>query len=145
MERWEGTSAEVAGEASETYHSTAARGEDSSQSGGVAAVATPPPLVGVPLTAAKKKRGRPRKYGSDGSASLPLSPMPISASAPATVPFSISAPVPVSGPVLKRSRGRPPGSLNKPKPHFNFSGNELDSPFSFHFFLSFECIFFHMC
>ncbi|KAL5062172.1 hypothetical protein RYX36_023909 [Vicia faba] len=30
----------------------------------------------------KKKRGRPRKYGPDGSVNMPLSPLPISSSAP---------------------------------------------------------------
>lgn len=46
----------------------------------------------------KKKRGRPRKYGPDGTVSLALSPMPISAS------------IPLSGgefSTWKRGRGRP--------------------------------------
>lgn len=49
----------------------------------------------------KRKRGRPRKYGPDGSMALALAPL--SASAPGT-PFS---------PLQKRGRGRPPGSGKK--------------------------------
>ncbi|CAN1258689.1 AT-hook motif nuclear-localized protein 1 [Linum perenne] len=53
---------------------------------------TPPQVVaGYPpatatLTLGKKKRGRPRKYRPDGSASTPLSPKPISSAAPAAPP-----------------------------------------------------------
>ncbi|KAJ6946432.1 AT-hook motif nuclear-localized protein 1-like [Populus alba x Populus x berolinensis] len=44
----------------------------------------PPPAAGsVP---AKKKRGRPRKYGPDGSVAVTLSPKPISSAAPALLP-----------------------------------------------------------
>ncbi|KAG6791809.1 hypothetical protein POTOM_000942 [Populus tomentosa] len=44
----------------------------------------PPPAAGsVP---AKKKRGRPRKYGPDGSVTVTLSPKPISSAAPALLP-----------------------------------------------------------
>ncbi|KAK7406136.1 hypothetical protein VNO78_07755 [Psophocarpus tetragonolobus] len=58
------------------------------------------PSSGEPV---KKKRGRPRKYGPDGSVSLMLSPM--SATANST---------PGSGtPSEKRPRGRPPGSGRK--------------------------------
>jgi len=49
----------------------------------------------------KRKRGRPRKYGPDGSMALALAPL--SASAPGA-PFS---------PLQKRGRGRPPGSGKK--------------------------------
>ncbi|ERM95086.1 hypothetical protein AMTRI_Chr07g30610 [Amborella trichopoda] len=48
----------------------------------------------------RRKRGRPRKYGPDGSVALALSPL------------SSSAPGPV-GPLQKRGRGRPPGSGKK--------------------------------
>ncbi|KAK6935378.1 PPC domain [Dillenia turbinata] len=47
---------------------------------------------------AKKKRGRPRKYGPEGQVSLGLSPM---SSTPSTGSIT---------PVPKRGRGRPPGS-----------------------------------
>ncbi|KAK4769793.1 hypothetical protein SAY87_030325 [Trapa incisa] len=49
----------------------------------------------------KRKRGRPRKYGTDGSVSLALSSASISPS-----PGSL-------GPIQKRGRGRPPGSGKK--------------------------------
>ncbi|PIM99701.1 hypothetical protein CDL12_27801 [Handroanthus impetiginosus] len=45
--------------------------------------AEPPASAAAPETEVKKKRGRPRKYGPDGSATA-LSPMPISASIPLT-------------------------------------------------------------
>ncbi|KAG6593670.1 AT-hook motif nuclear-localized protein 9 [Cucurbita argyrosperma subsp. argyrosperma] len=49
----------------------------------------------------KRKRGRPRKYGTEGTVSLALSPSP-------------SAPNPASvGSSPKRGRGRPPGSGKK--------------------------------
>ncbi|GLJ55355.1 hypothetical protein SUGI_1187790 [Cryptomeria japonica] len=51
----------------------------------------------------KKKRGRPRKYGPDGSMALALTPL--SSSAPGG---SYS-----SSPLQKRGRGRPPGSGKK--------------------------------
>lgn len=68
--------------------------------------------AGVPGSAGppKKKRGRPRKYAPDGSV-LALSPLPISASAPAEFPGS------------KRGRGRPAGSLSKPRIDLDFSGS----------------------
>ncbi|XP_065008983.1 AT-hook motif nuclear-localized protein 9 isoform X2 [Musa acuminata AAA Group] len=55
----------------------------------------------------KRKRGRPRKYGPDGSVALALSP--ISSSAPPdTVTGSGSG-----APAQKRGRGRPPGTGRK--------------------------------
>ncbi|KAI3952041.1 hypothetical protein MKX01_004274 [Papaver californicum] len=51
---------------------------------------------------AKRKRGRPRKYGTDGSVSLALSPM----SSPPPASASLS-------PNQKRGRGRPPGTGRK--------------------------------
>lgn len=44
-------------------------------------VGVSPVSVGLDGTV-KKKRGRPRKYGPDGSVNMPLSPLPISSSAP---------------------------------------------------------------
>ena len=48
----------------------------------------------------RRKRGRPRKYGTDGTVSLALSPTS------ATPPWTIS-------PTQKRGRGRPPGTGSK--------------------------------
>lgn len=61
--------------------------------------------VGAPTGAppgepVKRKRGRPRKYGSDGSVSLALTPTP------STHPGTLT-----QGP--KRGRGRPPGTGKK--------------------------------
>ncbi|KAL3524190.1 hypothetical protein ACH5RR_017024 [Cinchona calisaya] len=59
--------------------------------------------VAAPATEVKKKRGRPKKYGPDGSVTMALSPMPISASIPLTGDFS----------AWKQSRGRPIDSYKK--------------------------------
>lgn len=74
----------IAPEAPSSYH-VAPRTENSTP----VAVAPPPALpspasAGLIGTSEKKKRGRPRKYGGDGTNSKPLSPMPISSSAPGT-------------------------------------------------------------
>ncbi|KAK7340115.1 hypothetical protein VNO77_20809 [Canavalia gladiata] len=53
-----------------------------------AAIGVSPVSVGLDGTAVKKKRGRPRKYGPDGSVTMALSPMPISSSAPFSNDFS---------------------------------------------------------
>uniref|UniRef100_A0A803NBL1 AT-hook motif nuclear-localized protein n=1 Tax=Chenopodium quinoa TaxID=63459 RepID=A0A803NBL1_CHEQI len=70
----------------------AARGENPlSQPGApnMAAASSPVNLAGVPPSSdSRKKRGRPRKYGSDGAAAAALSPMPISASIPLSGDFS---------------------------------------------------------
>jgi predicted DNA-binding protein with PD1-like motif len=60
-------------------------------------------VVGV----AKKKRGRPRKYGPDGSVTKPLSPKPLSSSAPPPViDFSSEKPAKVRPPALKQHKPR---------------------------------------
>ncbi|KAG2676606.1 hypothetical protein I3843_12G061700 [Carya illinoinensis] len=59
--------------------------------------------------AAKKKRGRPRKYSPDGNIALGLAPTPISSSSVANHGDSGST-MPSSEPPLKKHRGRPPGS-----------------------------------
>lgn len=82
-----------------------ARTENPSQIAGSPAVDASPVSVGFTGTVGKKKRGRPRKYQPDGMASMTLSPMPISSSAPLSGNFS-------SG---KRGRGRPVGSESKQK------------------------------
>ncbi|CAK9173138.1 unnamed protein product [Ilex paraguariensis] len=62
---------------------------------------------GVVVGKVKKKRGRPRKYGPDGSVTMPLSPTPISSSAPPPViDFSAG----------KRGKVRPVGSASKSVP-----------------------------
>ncbi|XP_065858050.1 AT-hook motif nuclear-localized protein 1 [Euphorbia lathyris] len=45
-----------------------------------------PPHTAVVTVSGKKKRGRPRKYGPDGSVTMALSPKPISSAAPAPPP-----------------------------------------------------------
>lgn len=149
MEGREEVTSGVAGEPSGSYHSVVGRGENP----GLGSGAPPPPPttvtaavtmtatvpVSVALVPGKKKRGRPRKYGPEGSMSLPLSPMPISASAPAVgpaaVPVSGPVPVPVQVPApspvlttgefsaVKRGRGRPLGSVNKPKAQFDLDSS----------------------
>ncbi|THU69092.1 hypothetical protein C4D60_Mb08t10720 [Musa balbisiana] len=60
----------------------------------------------------KRKRGRPRKYGPDGSVALALSP--ISSSAPPSGTGTVSGSASGSGaPTQKRGRGRPPGTGRK--------------------------------
>lgn len=80
-------------------------GENPSQMSGsiVAATEATPISVAAPTAEVKKKRGRPRKYGADGSLSTALSPMPISASIPLSGDFS----------AWKPSRGRSVDSFKK--------------------------------
>ncbi|KAL5180979.1 AT-hook motif nuclear-localized protein 1 [Glycine soja] len=99
MEAREGISSGVTvigAEAPSAYH-VAPRSEAPNQvhvpdGGGAAATAAPvgvsPVSAGLDGTAVKKKRGRPRKYGPDGSVTMALSPMPISSSAPPSNDFS---------------------------------------------------------
>ncbi|CAL9757260.1 unnamed protein product [Musa acuminata subsp. burmannicoides] len=97
------------------------------EAGGMAAPVAPlaglvvgPAGVGVEGKV-KKKRGRPRKYGPDGSLLRPLNPMPISASAPTGLEYTSVAAV---GAAMKRGRGRPLGSVSKSPPY----GFELEDP-----------------
>ncbi|KAJ9164090.1 hypothetical protein P3X46_023705 [Hevea brasiliensis] len=65
-----------------------------------------PTVTSLPASAGtevKKKRGRPKKYGPDGTLALALSPMPISSSIPLTGELS----------AWKRGRGRPLESAKK--------------------------------
>ncbi|KAL0299430.1 UNVERIFIED_CONTAM: AT-hook motif nuclear-localized protein 1 [Sesamum radiatum] len=96
------------------------RVENSSQFGG----STAPPTQAAPVSVAppsselKKKRGRPRKYGADGSI-VALSPMPISASIPFTGDYS----------AWKQSSGRPVDSFKKKhKLEFGSAGRTMSSP-----------------
>ncbi|PKI33682.1 AT-hook motif nuclear-localized protein 10-like [Punica granatum] len=78
--------------------------------------------VGAEQQPVKKKRGRPRKYGPDGSMSLALIPAAAGAVAASTGGFP-SPPASAGGGAsggsaasptsVKKSRGRPPGSSNK--------------------------------
>lgn len=78
------------------------------------ATAASPVSVAVSSTGMKKKRGRPRKYGPDGTVATALSPMPISSSIPLSGEFS----------AWKRGRGRPIESIKKSyKYEYESSGN----------------------
>ncbi|XP_042382523.1 AT-hook motif nuclear-localized protein 9-like [Zingiber officinale] len=59
----------------------------------------------------KRKRGRPRKYGPDGSVALALSP--ISSSAPSGFAIGSRSASESGAPTEKRGRGRPPGTGRK--------------------------------
>ncbi|XP_042376374.1 AT-hook motif nuclear-localized protein 9-like [Zingiber officinale] len=59
----------------------------------------------------KRKRGRPRKYGPDGSVALALSP--ISSSAPSGFAIGSRSASESGAPTQKRGRGRPPGTGRK--------------------------------
>ncbi|KAL6658793.1 hypothetical protein ACP70R_002833 [Stipagrostis hirtigluma subsp. patula] len=63
----------------------------------------------APVVKVAKKRGRPRKYGPDGSLIRPLNATPISASAPmsAAVVAGQYTPAAAVGAAMKRGRGRP--------------------------------------
>ena len=97
MEAREGISSGVTvigAEAPSAYH-VAPRSEAPSQgpvpdaaAAAAAAVGVSPVSVGLDGSTVKKKRGRPRKYGPDGSVTMALSPLPISSSAPPSNEFS---------------------------------------------------------
>ncbi|KAK3427354.1 hypothetical protein EUGRSUZ_F03602 [Eucalyptus grandis] len=120
--------------ASPSYKAPSAAGnggpaEAASADGGGPAAALPHGInMNVGAEPAKKKRGRPRKYGPDGTIALGLTPAaPPSTVAPPGGGFSSPHPVSVvappasaggggSGPASPNSfkkRGRPPGSSNK--------------------------------
>jgi len=103
----------VGSDAPSDYH-VAPRSENPAPAGGsapAAQVGAPPPTAVAPGAAtpalpAKKKRGRPRKYGLDGSVTMALSPKPISSSAPPPViDFSSE----------KRGKVKPASSVTKTK------------------------------
>lgn len=103
----------VGSDAPSDYH-IAQRSENSTQnpnpSPGSAAPPHPPShpaavlVVGMPE---KKKRGRPRKYGPDGSVAMALSPKPISTAAPSPPVIDFSA--------VKRGKVKSPTSFSKAK------------------------------
>lgn len=61
----------------------------------------------------KRKRGRPRKYGSDGGMALSLSPTPMAVTVTQPSGFSPPPPSAASPSSTKKARGRPPGSSKK--------------------------------
>nr|ACG36503.1 AT-hook protein 1 [Zea mays] len=81
------------------------------------------PSMGEPVP--KKKRGRPRKYGPDGSMALALVPVSAATGSPTTGqgssgPFSpagsnLTNSLLVASPDGFKKRGRPKGSTNKPR------------------------------
>lgn len=129
----------VGSDAPSDYH-VAPRSENPAQTGGSTpqpAVAPPPPpaaqaasgTVAPPATSlpAKKKRGRPRKYGPDGSVAMALSPKPISSAAPPPI-IDFSA--------EKRGKVRPTSSVSKTKYELENLGkwecfNIYEYPFEF--------------
>lgn len=74
-------------------------------------VAQVPAVAGMPML---KKRGRPKKYSPDGSASAALSPRPISSAAPPPV-INFSA--------QKQGKVKTAGSVSKPKFEVENLGN----------------------
>ncbi|CAN6236980.1 unnamed protein product [Urochloa humidicola] len=64
----------------------------------------------------KRKRGRPRKYGPDGSLLRPLNATPISASVPNDAGGAHYTPAAAVGAVMKRGRGRPVGFVSRATP-----------------------------
>ncbi|XP_030501538.2 AT-hook motif nuclear-localized protein 1 isoform X1 [Cannabis sativa] len=125
----------VGSDAPSDYH-VAPRTEIPSQTGGsthqpavapAAAAAVAPPqaaptttlAVAIPATMpVKKKRGRPRKYGPDGSVTMALSPKPISSSAPPPPPI-------IDFSSEKRGKVRPASSVSKTKYEMENLGNGI--------------------
>lgn len=116
----------VGSDAPSEYH-VAPRTDNSAPSGGSAAhvpaavqVTTPATVTVSPAAMTmpvKKKRGRPRKYAPDGSATMPLSPKPISSSAPLPPVIDFSA--------EKRGKVvRPVSSVSKARFELENLGNE---------------------
>ncbi|KAL0304174.1 UNVERIFIED_CONTAM: AT-hook motif nuclear-localized protein 4 [Sesamum radiatum] len=99
-----GSGVTVKGDEAPQSYRVEPRVENSGQFGGSTAPPTQaaPVSVAPPSSEVKKKRGRPRKYGADGSI-VALSPMPISASIPFTGDYS----------AWKQSSGRPVDSFKK--------------------------------
>ncbi|KAL5058399.1 hypothetical protein RYX36_030003 [Vicia faba] len=113
MEGREGSSTGVTvigAEAPSAYH-MAPRSEAPSQhgvvseSGGGGAIGVSPVSLGMDGGGIKKKRGRPRKYGPDGSvAGMALSPLPISSSGPFTNEFLSGKPGKPKGMEFKQAK-----------------------------------------
>lgn len=101
---------------------------------GGGAMALVPVLMKVP-----KKRGRPRKYGPDGSLIRPLNATPISASAPlpAAVAPGHYTPASAVGAAMKRGRGRPldfaAAAKQQQQQHHHQLYQHQQQQFGFHF------------
>lgn len=113
----------VGSDAPSDYHvapRTEAGGSTAPPPAAAASAPSPAPVVAAPpgmAAPAKKKRGRPRKYGLDGSVTMALSPKPISSSAPPPViDFSSE----------KRGKVKPASSVNKAKFEVENLGNGGD-------------------
>uniref|UniRef100_A0ACD5WV49 Uncharacterized protein n=1 Tax=Avena sativa TaxID=4498 RepID=A0ACD5WV49_AVESA len=90
-----------------------------------------------PVVKVGKKRGRPRKYGPDGSLIRPLNATPISASVPMTAAVAAGQYTPASavGAAMKRGRGRPldfAATASKPY-HHHLQQQQPQQQFGFHF------------
>ncbi|KAJ8766116.1 hypothetical protein K2173_021633 [Erythroxylum novogranatense] len=87
-----GSGVTVVGSDAPSDYQIAPRSDNPNSTPGLAPPPTPKPTVAVsspPMTATmpvKKKRGRPRKYGPDGSVTMALSPRPLSSAAPVSSP-----------------------------------------------------------
>uniref|UniRef100_N1R253 AT-hook motif nuclear-localized protein n=1 Tax=Aegilops tauschii TaxID=37682 RepID=N1R253_AEGTA len=93
-------------------------------------------LSAGPLVKVGKKRGRPRKYGPDGSLIQPLNATPISASAPmsAAVAAGQYTPAAAVGAAMKRGRGRPLDfAAAAAKPYHHQLHQPPPQQFGFHF------------
>ncbi|KAM0910042.1 hypothetical protein ACQ4PT_014416 [Festuca glaucescens] len=93
-----------------------------------------------PMLKVGKKRGRPRKYGPDGSLIRPLNATPISASVPMTASVAAGQYTPASavGAAMKRGRGRPldfAAAASKPYQHHlqQHQPHQPQQQFGFHF------------
>ncbi|XVF79895.1 hypothetical protein PTKIN_Ptkin15bG0027400 [Pterospermum kingtungense] len=73
----------IGAEAPSAYHMAPRTDNGNQISGGSSTMDATPVSVGLTGSIEKKKRGRPRKYGPDGTMARALSPMPISSSIPA--------------------------------------------------------------
>lgn len=110
----------IGAEAPSAYHVAPRMDNPPGQPAGSPPVTATPASAGLAATTGKKKRGRPRKYGPDGSVTMTLSPMPLSSSAPPSGEFS-------SG---KRGKARSAGSefkQHKKVAMDHFSGGSLSS------------------
>jgi hypothetical protein len=107
------------------FAATAERGSSS----GV--LVSPPTVGGGAVVRVAKKRGRPRKYGPDGSLIRPLNATPISASAPmmaSGMAMGQYTPASAVGAAMKRGTGRPIDfSAVGNKPHQQQFGFHFDS------------------
>lgn len=85
------------------------------------------PVSGTGTEPLKRKRGRPRKYGPDGTMALAISPAPTSVAGGFSSPTAAADPSSgggVGSPTsVKKARGRPPGSTSK-KHQFDAMGNQ---------------------